>query len=102
MKDAKKFNKEPDLVASRVSTLLCIFVSTVTMMFIPDRALGESDVYLCTFSNVHCVLFFLCTEQNCPTNPFLMYTAVDVFGEHIHRYNADDLTLSVDCILRHT
>ena len=66
----------------------------VTMMFIPDRALGESDVYLCTFSNVHCVLFFV----HRTTNPFLMYTAVDVFGEHIHRYNADDLTLSVDCI----
>ena len=65
MKDAKKFNKEPDLAASRVSTLLCIVVSTatVTMMFIPDRALGESDVYLCTFSNVHYVLFF-CAQNN--------------------------------------
>ena len=31
MKDAKKFNKEPDLAASRVSTLLCIFVSTTSV-----------------------------------------------------------------------
>ena len=45
-----------------------------------------------------CTVFFV----HRTTNPFLMYTAVDVFGEHIHRYNADDLTLSVDCILRHT
>ena len=100
MKDAKKFNKEPDLAASRVSTLLCIFVSTatVTMMFLPDRALARV-MSICAHSQMSTVYCFFVHRT---TNPFLMYTAVDVFGEHIHRYNADDLTLSVDCILRHT
>ena len=70
------------------------------MMFLPDRALARV-MSICGHSQMFTVYCFLCTEQNFPANLFLMYTAVDVFGEHIHRYNADDLTLSVDCILRH-